>query len=314
MLRAPAISGNARQAHRARVPPRNRHLRAQTLRENTPSPLQIVDNLHIAPSNRNMLKSPTIQSARAAVSLPRPLRHGGDAEGAIAMLQTNSLSMLVQRELERRILAGELHAGAKLNEAAIAEMLGVSRGPVREAFRSLEESGLVRLEKNRGVFVRQISLEEADEIYELRAALDEFAGRRVAQKASSADVRQLRALVERMDKAAARDELDAYYRANLEFHDRLVELAGNAKLLATYRRLVNELHLYRRASLAQAGALPISTNEHHDIVEKIAGGQAAAAGRALYEHVMGSRERMHRAHDAQATGPKPTRASLRRRQ
>ena len=219
-------------------------------------------------------------------------------DSAIALLQTNSLSMLVQRELERRILAGELGAGAKLNEAAIAEMLGVSRGPVREAFRSLEESGLVRLEKNRGVFVRQVSLEEADEIYELRAALDEFAGRRVAQKAAATDVRELRALVERMDKAAARDELDAYHRANLQFHDRLVELAGNAKLLATYRRLVNELHLYRRASLAQAGALPVSTREHHDIVEKIASGQAAAAGRALYDHVMGSRERMHRAHDA----------------
>ncbi len=116
-----------------------------------------------------------------------------------------------------------------------------------------------------------------------------------------------------MDKAAARDELDAYYLANLQFHDRLVELAGNAKLLATYRRLVNELHLYRRASLAQEGALPNSTREHHDIVERIAGGHAIAAGRALHDHVMGSRERMHRAHDAQATTPKPARATPRRR-
>jgi phosphonate utilization transcriptional regulator len=259
--------------------------------------LQIVDNLHISPSNRNMLKAPSTQTAIAGPPISRRPRRNGAPDGTIALLQTNSLSMLVQRELERMILAGDIDAGAKLNEAAIADMLGVSRGPVREAFRSLEESGLVRLEKNRGVFVRQVSLQEADEIYELRAALDEFAGRRVAQKAAAADVRDLRSLVERMDKAAARDELDAYYRANLQFHDRLVELAGNTKLLATYRRLVNELHLYRRASLAQAGALPISTREHHEIVEKIAGGQVAAAGRALYDHVMGSRERMHRAHD-----------------
>jgi phosphonate utilization transcriptional regulator len=221
--------------------------------------------------------------------------------------------MLVQRELERMILAGDLKAGAKLNEAMIADMLGVSRGPVREAFRSLEESGLVRLLKNRGVFVRQVSLEEADEIYELRAALDEFAGRRVAQRAATADVRDLRSLVERMDKAAAQHELDEYHRANLQFHDRLVELAGNAKLLSTYRRLVNELHLYRRASLGQAGALPVSTREHHDIVEKIAAGQVAAAGRALYDHVMGSRERMHRVHDAHAVAPKAPRAAARRR-
>ena len=104
-----------------------------------------------------------------------------------------------------------------------------------------------------------------------------------------------------------------YHRANLQFHDRLVELAGNAKLLATYRRLVNELHLYRRASLAQAGALPVSTREHHDIVEKISSGQAAAAGRALYDHVMGSRERMHRAHDTHSAPAKPARALPRRR-
>jgi DNA-binding GntR family transcriptional regulator len=107
-------------------------------------------------------------------------------------------------------------------------------------------------------------------------------------------VRELRVLVERMDKAAAKDDLDGYHAANLAFHDKLVELAGNAKLLVTYRRLVNELSLYRRTSLAQEGALPLSSRQHHDIVEKIAGRQAAAAGRALQEHVNGSRERMHR--------------------
>ena len=260
-----------------------------------------------------MLKSQSSPAAGAVAPAPRAPRRNGVSLGTIALLQTNSLAMLVQRELERMILAGEFKSGAKLNEAGIADLLGVSRGPVREAFRSLEESGLVRLEKNRGVFVRQVSLEEADEIYELRAALDEYAGRRVAQKAAAADVRDLRGLVERMDKAAAKEELDAYYRANLQFHDRLVELAGNAKLLATYRRLINELHLYRRASLAQAGALPVSTREHHDIVEKIASGQAAAAGRALYDHVMGSRERMHRVHDAHAAAPKPTRTTRSRR-
>jgi phosphonate utilization transcriptional regulator len=226
---------------------------------------------------------------------PRAPLGGGDGAHTIRVLQSNSLPTLVQRELERMILAGELAAGTKLNEATIAELLGVSRGPVREAFRALEESGLVRLEKNRGVFVRQIDVAEADEIYELRAVLDEFVGRRVAQRAAAGDLRDLRAVIERMDKAAAKHDLDAYHEANLAFHDRLVELAGNAKLLATYRRLVNELSLFRRTAIAQAGALPLSSHQHHDIVEKIAAGQAAAAGRALYEHALGSQERMHEA-------------------
>ena len=222
--------------------------------------------------------------------------------------------MLVQRELERMILAGDLAAGAKLIEASIAELLGVSRGPVREAFRALESSGLVRLEKNRGVFVRQISIREADEIYELRAVLDEFVGRRLAQTATPAQVRELRQIVERMEKATARNDVDAYLAANLDFHDRMVELTGNAKLLLTYRRLVNELHLFRRATLTQGGALPVSTREHRDIVDRIASGQAAAAGRALQEHVMASRARMHALYgDGRDTPATPARRAARNR-
>jgi phosphonate utilization transcriptional regulator len=217
-----------------------------------------------------------------------------DGADTIALVRSNSLPMLVQKELERMIVAGDLPAGGKLTEASVALLLGVSRGPVREAFRALEESGLVRTEKNRGVFVRQISLEEANEIYEVRAALDEFVGRRLAQIATAENVRDLRARVERMERAASKGDVDAYAAANLDFHDRLVTLTGNEKLLLTYRRLVNELNLYRRTTLAQSGTLPVSTREHREIVDRIAAGQAAAAGRALFEHVMASRERMHR--------------------
>ena len=77
----------------------------------------------------------------------------------IALLQSSSLTSVVQQEIERRILQGELAPGAKLIEAELAAGLGVSRGPVREAFRMLEEAGLVRQEKNRGAFVRSIPLD-----------------------------------------------------------------------------------------------------------------------------------------------------------
>jgi len=246
-------------------------------------------------------RTPPARRGRSALAAP-------DGADAIALIQSSSLPMLVQKELERMILAGDLPAGSKLNEAGVAELLGVSRGPVREAFRALEESGLVRLEKNRGVFVRQISVEEADEIYEVRAALDEFVGRRLAQIATPDVVRELRARVERMARASGRGDVDAYVAANLEFHDRLVELTGNAKLLVTYRRLVNELHLYRRTTLGQSGTLPVSTREHGEIVDRIASGQAAAAGRALYEHVMASRERMHKSRAGTPGAPRRSNA------
>jgi len=237
---------------------------------------------------RNMLKT-----VPAAPSRPVPAVRGGADK--IALLQSSSLPTLVRQEIERMIVAGELPGGSKLNEAATAALLGVSRGPVREAFRALEMSGLVRLEKNRGVFVRRIPVEEADEIYELRAVLDEFVGRQLAGAATAETLRELRARVAAMEDAAGRADVEAYYRANLEFHDRLVELAGNAKLLVLYRRLVNELHLFRHATLARAGTLPVSAREHRAIVEAIAAGRPAAAGRAMHDHVAASRERMHRA-------------------
>jgi phosphonate utilization transcriptional regulator len=229
------------------------------------------------------------------------------AADTLALVRSSSLPMLAQRELERMILAGELAVGAKLNEASVAEMLGVSRGPVREAFRALEAAGLVRLEKNRGVFVRQIGVAEADEIYELRAVLDEFAGRLASEQAGPVDVADLRSRIDRMERAVAAGDLDAYHEANLGFHDRLVQLAGNGKLLALYRRLVNELSLYRRATLDQVGIPSVSLKEHRAIVDCIASGQAAAAGRLLREHVMASRERMHRKTRSTLPAAKPRR-------
>ena len=100
--------------------------------------------------------------------------------------------------------------------------------------------------------------------------------------------------VTHMEKAALRNDVDVFFAANLAFHDRLVELAANSKLLATYRRLVNELRLFRRTNLAQGGALPNSAREHRHIVERIAARDVEGAGRALHEHVMASRERMHK--------------------
>ena len=250
--------------------------------------------LKTTPAGNNGGTPPTPRKAPARATT-KPASSSQRGADAIALVQSSSLPALVQQELERMILAGELPAGSKLNEAAIAERLGVSRGPVREAFRALEESGLVELEKNRGVFVREIRIEEADEIYELRAVLDEFVGRRLAQTASPDEVRELSDRVDRMERAAGKGDVVAYLEANVDFHDRLVELAGNAKLLGMYRRLVNELHLFRHATLAQGGVLPVSMREHRAIVERIAARQTVAAGRALYDHVMASRERMHRA-------------------
>lgn len=209
----------------------------------------------------------------------------------IALLQSSSLTSVVQQELERRIVQGELGPGDKLNEATLAESLGVSRGPVREAFRMLEEAGLVRQEKNRGVFVRQIPLDEALEIFDLRAMMDEAVGRQLALAITPEQLRQVRAMVDAMERAVKTGDVDGYHLLNLEFHDTLVAFTGNRKLTTLYRRLIKELSLFRRANLADAAMLPVSAGEHRAIVKAIAAGDPMAAGQAMAQHVLDSKER-----------------------
>ena len=209
----------------------------------------------------------------------------------IALLQNNSLTMVVQQEIERAILAGEHAPGAKLNEAALAQQLGVSRGPVREAFRMLDEAGLVRTEKNRGVFVRDIPPEEAAEIYELRAAMEELVGRHLARNMSEAHRDEAEALVQAMDVAVQAQDQHAYHQLNLRFHDRLVDMAGNRKLAAIYRKLVKEIALIRRRQLATVGVLPVSASEHRDILQAIASGDPEHAGRVMFNHALDGKER-----------------------
>lgn len=209
---------------------------------------------------------------------------------SIALLQSKSLPMLVQDEILRLILSGELQAGQKLNEIALASRLGVSRGPVREAFRALEEAGLVRPEKNRGVFVREISADEALELYEVRAALDEIAGRFLATRITDAQLAELQRMIDALEAHA--QDIAAYFPLNIRFHDRLVEMTANRKLLGIYRRLINEMHLLRRHGMLHGGGLLVSNLEHRRIVEALAQRDGEAVARVMREHVMAGRARL----------------------
>jgi DNA-binding GntR family transcriptional regulator len=149
----------------------------------------------------------------------------------------------------------------------------------------------VRTEKNRGVFVRSLPVEEAIDIFDLRATMEEFVGRRLAECITPAALKEVRALVEQMEQAAKAKDAPAYHLLNLRFHDRAVELAGNAKLTAIYRKLIKELSLFRRLNRADGWLMPISANEHRQIVKAIASGDPEAAGKAMFDHVIESKER-----------------------
>lgn len=230
------------------------------------------------------------------------------AADALTILRTRSLSGVLEREIERAILAGEISPGRRVNENALALRFGTSRGPVREALRALEGLGLVELIPNRGVFIRQPAAEEAVEIYDVRSALFGLAGRLLAQSVTEAQIARLRDYVEEMEKAARARDFERYYPLNLAFHEFIVDSCGNATLAAQYRGMVKKLHLFRARSLVQGGGLDVSNSEHREMVEAIAARDPERAHRAHFEHVARAKARLLAADHSAVTAPAPRRA------
>src|SRR6202790_1512576 len=190
----------------------------------------------------------------------------------------------VERTVAQWIFQGELTAGQKLTEQEVAERLGVSRDPVREACRALADVGLLQIEQNRGAFVRKIDFDEAVEIHDIYSALEELAARTATRRLSGTQIGELKSMVESMDAAAETEDLDRYYSLNLSFHRLLVEGSGNRRLLSIYNRLLNELHLFRRFGLTQRGEMQLSNREHHQILDKIAAGDPEGAAEGCGIH------------------------------
>jgi phosphonate utilization transcriptional regulator len=217
------------------------------------------------------------------------------AQTVLQLVQSNSLPALVQVEIEQLILRGELAVGQPINESELAVRFGTSRGPIREALRALEESRLVRSEKNRGVFVREISVAEADEIYDVREVLDQLIGQRVAERATAGQLRGLEAVLAEMDAATGTQDIKSYHALNLKFHDMLVDFAGNSRLTESYRLLTRGLLLFRLRGLQDGGGFAVSNTEHRAVMRAIAQRDNARAGQLLRQHAAKSRARMHKA-------------------
>ena len=223
------------------------------------------------------------------------------AADAILTRRSQSLSGIVQRELERLILSGEIAAGERLNEQRLAARLGVSRGPIREATRALESAGLVTVVANQGVFVRQLDREEAAELYDMRAVVFGFACARLAAKATPVQVAALEGLIAEMETAIAVPDPSRYYRLNLQFHDTILAFAGHKRAVQIYDSLVKEAHLCRQRSLQPVPSMQESNEEHRRMVKAIAVGDGEAARTTAEEHHFGGKRRWQATLEKEAT-------------
>lgn len=215
-----------------------------------------------------------------------------DIRASVARRRQRPLVVEVRDELERMILLGEIASGERLNEGALAEQLGVSRGPVREAARSLEREGLVEAVANEGVYVRRLAPEDGLELYDLRAMIAGYLCAAVAGRGDAAVAAELAAFHADMGRAMAAGDETAYFDLNLAFHDRIAEAAGMPRARALYVSLGKEVRLMRLKVLTGAQALRQSCKEHARIVEAIVAGDVERARAAGAAHHASGKERL----------------------
>jgi DNA-binding GntR family transcriptional regulator len=213
----------------------------------------------------------------------------------------------VRSEIERMIVEGDLAGGEKLNELALSNAMGVSRGTVREAIRSLADSGLIDLVANRGAFVHETTLAEVRNLYDLRGAIFAMAcgaaARRVGEGFETGLVPRLRRNLELMREAHAKDNRKSYFKLNIEFHDLLMSAAGNPKAKSVYDNLVREMQLFRRRGLSIATNIASSIEEHGAICEAVEAGDELAARAAAETHIVTALDRYMKLAEQDAAEP-----------
>ena len=211
---------------------------------------------------------------------------------ALDLLKSSSLSQLVQSEIQKIILSGRYSAGAKLNEKTLADQLGVSRGPVREAFQALHARGLVEMIPNRGVFVQRITRHDAVAIYDARAGIFGTACRLLAERITADMVNELNVLLAQMEVAGQRRDIDAYFPLNIDFHTAIVTGTGNEVLADTYFGLISRLQLFRARGLVHGGGFESSNIEHRAIVTALDARDPHGAFEAGWAHVQAGKTRI----------------------
>jgi DNA-binding GntR family transcriptional regulator len=204
---------------------------------------------------------------------PIPLRGSSLHDGVAARLR----SMVFERQLA---------PGQWIDEKALAEAWSVSRTPLREALKVLAAEGLVELVPQRGCRVIELSDEDADDLFPVMALLEGRCAHEAAAKASAGDIAELQRLHAELERHAAAQDLDGYYRANHVFHSRVQALAANRWLDRSTGDLRKFLRLLRGRQLNLPGRIDRSIAEHRELIDAIAQRDAPRAERAMHDHLM----------------------------
>jgi len=226
--------------------------------------------------------------------LSPPLNHG--LAGDVAL------------RLRTAIVHGHFGPGERLREEALAKLLRVSRGPIREALSQLEREGLVVIQRNRGTFVARLTRHDAEEIYSLRVVLERLAVQRAIRHATPAQFDALQRIVDTMTAYTERGitEQEAA-ELDVEFHELLYQASDHRRLYECWVNLRRQIHiLLLSRNVANADFRTITGTAHQLILDALRGGDEAVAVAVIEDHLRGSYERVVGSMDAAGGEGRPS--------
>ncbi|WP_334175028.1 GntR family transcriptional regulator [Pseudoxanthobacter sp.] len=222
-----------------------------------------------------------------------------EAEYSAAKLDNRMLSDQVATFLIREIMFGKLRQGQRINEAELARHLGISRNPIREAVRRLEERGVLVSAPRRGTFVRSFSKKDIDDIFSFRLLVENFALEQGLARMSDIDLAEIAAYVGAMEQAARDNDEQALVEGDLAFHLRICKLSDNHQTLHAFLNIQAELQLLITMAEQRFESLEAAAADHWPVVEALATRELARATAALREHILDSWRRLAEAYERQ---------------
>ena len=169
--------------------------------------------------------------------------------------------------IREAIIRGSLKPGEKVAEPELAERFGISRTPIREAFRQLESEGYLTVIPRKGAVVTSFSQKDVEEFYAIKSILEGYAARRACQNLSVKEVEKLEAINAKLQQLAEDSDVKQFFKVHNDFHDLFIKAACNDKLCEMINSLVSKFQRLRLASLSLPGRMKISVQEHEKIIE-----------------------------------------------
>lgn len=172
------------------------------------------------------------------------------------------------------IISGRLKPGERVPEVDIAHSLGISRTPIREAFRQLESEGFITVMPRKGAVVSPITAKDVRDFYSIKSLLEGYAAKEACTKLTEKEIRRLKTLNQQMEKCAAQSDIKNFFKLDNQFHETFLKTCGNDKLCLLAHQIVEQFERFRIMALSLPGRMNTSVKQHEEIIEAFAGRDA----------------------------------------